>query len=289
MTVQYRNKKLRLAAALVASVYILFHGKPFALHKALHSPAFYTALAVSFCVALLLLNIIHHVTLWLDRELDWRERPFVRSAVQSVLGILLPAFTDLILIYLYFETLGQNIIDNGFLLIDFPVIVMFIVLFNAYYLIHYLLLSERKIVAEIRKEKPDRNDVAYLTGDMDLVIDQKGTHIRFSLEDVLYFYRYGKKVNLFMINGVEHIVPLTIATLAERYVPFGFSQINRGVIINNKIVKGYYAGYRKNTLQIIVRHKYANLLPDHSQTYFQVTKDYISGFKNSFEQLSGKL
>ncbi|TRW21478.1 hypothetical protein FMM05_20220 [Flavobacterium zepuense] len=136
----YRNKWFRLLAALAGSLIIVFNGRPFDLIAALAVPIFYPAFIVNFLVALLLVHAIHKVTLHLDKMCPWEEDPIVRLSYQINLGLLAPAFIDVVIISIYFLALGQDIRTNNFFLIDFPIVILLLLIWNAYYCLHYMLL-----------------------------------------------------------------------------------------------------------------------------------------------------
>ncbi|PWN64126.1 LytTR family DNA-binding domain-containing protein [Chryseobacterium viscerum] len=279
-TIAYNNKKLRITGAFAASFYILFHGRSINLVKAFTSPGFYVALAISFAISFLLTYTVHIITVWLDKRSPWRSEPVKRSLLQFLLGVILPATADLMLISIYFHTLEQNIIDNGFLLIDFPVIVAFIVFMNLYYVIHYILLTEPKPTIEYIGEI-DQNSENIET--KTLTIDHSRQYLQFDIrQEILYFYRFRKHVKLFAVNGEEYPVKETLGSLAQQFKDCSFIQINRSVVLNFSIVEDYRPGLKRNTLELIFNNKYSNLLEDQHQDQFVVTKEHISKVTDFF-------
>lgn len=283
-TINYNNKKLRVTAALMASLFIVFHGRPVSLVKAFTSAGFYIALAVSFAIALILVYITHKVTVWLDQKYDWRTTPFERAVMQFIFGAVVPAFTDVILISVYFDLLGQNILDNKFLLIDFPVIVAFIIILNLYYVIHYLLLTEPKPDAQVKESEPEvtqpENNSAMLT------VDSQSQHLQFNVpEDVLCFYRSGKKTLAFTVHGNEYDINTPLAALEERFRMLNFLRINRSVIINGRTIRGYENSEKKYSFKIILKPQYRHLIDTTKSSLFYVTREYLVFFRESFSEL----
>lgn len=279
----YKNKKLRIGAALVASVYIVFHGRPLNLVKAFTSPGFYIAVITSFAISLILVYAVHRITAYLDRRYDWRSGPVQRSVMQFVFGIVLPALTDVILISVYFELLGQNIFDNGFLLIDFPVIVAFIILLNLYYVIHYLLLTEPK-EAEAKENDPYIKQPENNTSRLN--VDYHSQHLQFDVpEDVLCFYRSGKIVMAFTVHGNEYEVNSSLSDLEERFRPLDFLRINRSLIINGRTIRGYENSEKKYSFKIILKPQYRDLIDSSKVSLLYVTKEYFAIFREQFSKL----
>lgn len=147
--IRYRNIRFRIIITLIASVYILLHGHtPDVIGRAFFNPSFYLALLISYPLTLFLVYVVHRATLRLDRMFDWRRQPVKRAIWQTALGIVLPAALDLGFISIYAGIIGENFDRSKFLLVDFPIIVAFVVLINAYYVIRYLLLTEPPAKAE---------------------------------------------------------------------------------------------------------------------------------------------
>ena len=152
-SIHYQNRWLRIFFALAASLFILFHGRWYAFFTLIQLRAFYIALIVSFIIAFLLVYAVHRITCWLDTRYDWRERLFERILLQSCLGIVGPALIDLIAVLFFLKAKGMDPIN--YLLVDYPVIVCFLVFLNVYYLIHYLALTNGFKVEEDSEKKTE--------------------------------------------------------------------------------------------------------------------------------------
>jgi hypothetical protein len=282
-TIAYNNKRLRIICAFAASVYILFHGRPINLVKAFSSPGFYLALTVSFGISLLLVYTVHAITIWLDQISGWRKEPIKRSLLQFLLGVILPLSADLLLISIYFHAMQQNIVDNDFLLIDFPLIVFFIILMNLYYLIHYLLLTEPKPTIEYIDEIDQYNEDVENSELSGLTIDHSGQHLQFDVpQDVLCFYRVGKWVKAFTTHGNEYVVNISLSTLEERFSSVHFCMINRSVLINCKTIQGYESTNKRDIFKIIFKPPFAGIVNTSKDKNFYMTKEYLTAFRARF-------
>jgi hypothetical protein len=288
-TVSYKNRRLRVLSAAIASIYIVFHGIPIDLLRAITSPTFYIAVVVSFIISLLLVTTVHVVTIWLDKRCSWRERPFERAGLQLIFAILIPAMIDLLLVSVYFEALGESMVENGFLLIDFPVIVCFIIFLNLYYLIHYLLLTE----AHYPDDNSNHNTQVDFHGTKGkgtlpttLNIHYNGQHLFFNVEnDIMFFHREGKRVKAMTFHGNQYVINHSILELEKRFTGQILSRINRSTIVNYKMVKGYNAGTKRDTAHIIIRPAYLPFLDDSHDDIFLVTKEFLNSFKAGLEEL----
>ncbi|OKS85710.1 hypothetical protein [Mucilaginibacter polytrichastri] len=147
--INYPNKWFRYVAALTGTLIILFNGRPFDLLGALLVPLFYVAFVASFLAALFLVHCTHKVSLSLDVSAPWREDFAVRLCYQICLAIVAPAFIDVVLFYVYFTVQGKNIMSNGFLWVDLPLVSILLTVWNIYYWLHSRVLA----VLYKRKEK----------------------------------------------------------------------------------------------------------------------------------------
>ena len=295
-SVNYNNLHVRIVVSFLVSVFIVLHGHFNEITRALKSPGFYFALTVSFLIALLLVSIIHTVTLWLDKEYQWHEMFAARAIWQFILGVCFPAIIDLLLITIYFIWLDQDIISNGFLLVDFPPIFLFICLFNMYYVIYYYHLTGKEIIQSSHRIKEDKSfdsDAAGMLAQLEhrlkttkspdtFIQSHKGITTQFKTKDVLYFCRQGRKVNFATKTCQDYQSTLKIATLIEKFEDAGFIQINRGMIVNPKIIRSVVNGENRNTLQLIIKEKYQSITRHVGISRFQLTKDYISNFNERF-------
>ncbi|WP_160139615.1 LytTR family DNA-binding domain-containing protein [Chryseobacterium sp. c4a] len=278
----YNNKKTRVSAAVIAAFYIVIHGKPFNLLKALYSLGFYIALAISIVVAMFLVQVVHRCTVLLDQKYDWRTMLFTRIVMQSVFGIVLPCLIDLIIMSLFFQLQGQNAWENGFIHIDFPVIILLMVILNLYYLIYYLLYTrsnEEPIQLAAKKQ-------ILKAGPSTLIVHYNGKHIQFNVnDDIIFFFRSGRYVKALTVHGNEYVIPQTIGELEDSYAHVDFCRINRAVLINCTTVRGYATGDKRGSFRIIFKPPIAEIVDSYGNANFSITKDFFSVFRDRFEKL----
>ncbi|MBT2621932.1 LytTR family DNA-binding domain-containing protein [Chryseobacterium sp. ISL-6] len=279
-SLNYNNRKLRIGAALVASVYIVLHGRLHLFLKAITSMGFYVAVAASFVSAMLLTYLVHKITIWLDKHYNWRSKPVKRSLFQLVCGIIMPSILDVALMSIYFKVLGENIFQNDFFLVDFPIIVALITILNLYYLIHFLLLTEPK---NLVSDQDEINNVSEGNNAPILTIQYSGQNIVLEVStDVLFFYRSGRLTKVVTITGNEYPTNYSLVYLAERFQSANFSRINRSVIINRNVVTGYVPGVKRDTIQVNFKPQYYEAIQNKDRDLFRVTKENIVDFKSFF-------
>lgn len=318
----YRNKGFRIFAALIASYYILFHGRSPDFIGELQNPVFYIAFTVSFAIALLLVTWVHFVTTSLDARFDWHAAFTARLFRQFIFGVLVPLVFDFTLMSVYFYFMGTSIFDNGFIRHDFPVIVCFILLLNFYYMALYLykyqkIKDERPVssnstefsivdvnngVSEVAEAEFLEEDL--IDGDQDipvipssqnessihgesLIIKHDGLFAHFNIrKEVLYFYKEGRKIILFSKRGKDYIFSDgAIDELANQLKDFDFYKTKRSALINFNAIRGYSTTPQRDTFKLILKKKFEAIIPEKNQEHFLISRRVLSRFKNRFGKI----
>jgi len=273
--VSYHNKVFRFIAAVCGSIYILLYDRPQDFFLALVSPGFYFALLISFISAILMITAIHHVTIWLDTWCDWRKNFWVRSMLQTCLGVLAPSFIDIVIITVFFLTRGRNILYTGFFKSDFWVVLILLFFLNCYYGAYYWLQTSKKL----KMGTPDVNSKSEIL----LEGEYKGQSFSYQVsKEILFFYKDEKFVRFVTIDGNDIPLAATIESLIYKYAEFGICQISRGIMINCRIILRYEVQKRGVTLLIVIKEKYMSIVKRFGHGDFIVTNKFIEGFKQQF-------
>lgn len=264
--IKYKNVRFRVVISFAASFYILLHGHNLnVIWRAFSTPSFYAALAISFPITLFLVFLVHKVTVWLDKRHDWREHLFERILWQFTFAVLVPTLIDLGLISIYSVIIGENFIQSRFLLVDFPIIVAFIILLNMYYVIRYLLLTEPP-----KKESNER-----------LVINYNGTYAELNPEnEIICFHRKINNIRVITVGRVYETRGDSINEFERKFLERGFKRINRSTIVNLKFVQGYCPGTKKGTINVLFLSTVDTSGFD--AEIFPLTEKYMNDFKDQF-------
>lgn len=265
----YLKMRTRIIVSVAASTFIIFFNRPLDLVDALTYPKFYLIYSFSAAVAFLLVSITHFFTIWLDRRMKWEESFTLRLILQAALGFLLPAFVDLFIYKIYFDSAGESIFDNEFFSIDWVAVCILLICLNLWYYGMY----ERK-----------RNSL--LKRDIDAIsslnLEYRGREYVFNVKnDVLYFASINKQVRAYTRTGESYPVNENLAALAEKFEASRFMRINRTLVVNLDIIKDYRNGEKRHTLELDIK---PNIIIDPKNlSLFVVTRDNINSFK---EELS---
>lgn len=218
----YRDKLFRVLISLVAAHFIIAFGIEESFFELLLMRDYYISLLGSFVIALLLVNLVYYTTIRLDRSYNWQEHPYARSALQFSFGLLIPSVIAFLLAALYFTINGINILTTVYLKYDFPVIVLFLLLLNLYYIAFYLYLQARKVNTAITSRRP---------GAPVFMAQQGQKNIPLQVSQVAYFYHAGG-VNLARTHeGEDFIITATLDEIQQQTDPLQFFRVNRQMVV----------------------------------------------------------
>lgn len=307
LSIKYGSTLFRFTIAFCAAIYLLFHGRSVNLIEALSSTTFYFAFLISFIVSIIIVHQIHYITVWLDTLYDWFSHAIRRATVQVLLAVLFPLLIDFVALAFYFDLMGTSIFMNGFIKYDLPIIICFILLLNCYYLIFHI--YARKANANSQLEHLTNNppvigvldaniendiiehETAHVvrqdtSADDVLPINHAGINASFHIRtDIVYFFRKDRKMHAVTIHGNTYPFIMNIEDLEQDYNNIGLCRINRTVIVNCNMVRGYTIGSKRNTLMVILIPAYTTKLPQNYTEHFLITRGYHKQFKNLFEHV----
>ncbi|RKR80711.1 LytTr DNA-binding domain-containing protein [Mucilaginibacter gracilis] len=223
----YNDLYFRIILALLAAHTILWFAAKESIFQLWTSWFYYRDMALSFLIAFLLISEVYLATSKLDKKYDWKQYTAERIGLQVTFALVMPCITAFLLAAGYFRIFHLNILETDYIKLDFPVIVILIILLNVYYLAFYFYrqwqLAESK---QISVEKPLRKV-------RETFVVQKGAkNIPLPVETISYFYHDGqynflrtKEREDFMVNQpldeVQKVLPDSL-----------FFRVNRQMIVN---------------------------------------------------------
>ena len=134
-----------LFVALFAGHYILSHTTPYGFFEVVTVNGYWRSLLSSFIIALILVHSIRKITLALDNYTPYVRNWKLRTALQLVFGVLGVAIIAISLAFIYFYFAGEKVRLLRYLNHDFPIVLAFIIMLNAYYFIFFALRVNRKL------------------------------------------------------------------------------------------------------------------------------------------------
>ena len=273
---------VRIILAFLSAFFVVLNGRWNQIDEALHSARFYNAMTLSFTVAYVILSIIHISNRVLDQRFAWKPNPdkpawkqwafYVRSLLQFSCGLVIPAALDILVFGIYFEAIGRDFWTSGFLNIDFPWVVIFIVILNVIYIAFGV---TSKQTGTVTHDEEKISPVEHI-----LTIEHNSIHVNLQLtQDVLCFIKDGRYVKVLSTHGSTYVHNEPLNVLEDRYAADNFVRINRAVIINIGCIKGYKASQRKQYVDLIFKPIYLDYIEGLDVELFVVTRDRASYFK----------
>jgi len=232
----YHDFYFRVIIALLAAHLIIAFGEKESFFQLLIMPAYYWSLLPSFIIAFMLVNVVNFVTVKLDKKHDWIQQSLSRVGLQLTLALLLPAVLAFLLASVYFWAWGYNIFNTLYLKYDFPVIVLLLVLLNAYYLSFYF--YKRSRIAEKALEHPvplqEENSLEKKVTKEIFLVQRGAQTIPLPILSIAYFYRDGDYNFLKTFDEQSYLLSQTLDEIEQQLDTRLFFRANRQVIVQRK-------------------------------------------------------
>lgn len=219
--VLYNDSLFRALLCIISAFLVAMYGSSAHYLDSISSRSFAVKFVVALFITAFFLQFVTRVTVRLDNDFDWKEKPFGRLALQIMLGILLPGLLDYIFLNLYKWYFGLSVGDElaasqGSL----PLMIMPVFLFNIYYFAYYHLLRSRE-----KKKEPKANRKT-------LLVTQGNRTVPIPLHEIRYIYHLDRINILVTAEAKEYVLSETLDELDNILPKREFFRLNRKVIIH---------------------------------------------------------
>jgi hypothetical protein len=271
-TIRYRDTLLRVVGALAAAHFITVFGDEQPLGEILLSFNYWVALVCGGVIAFGVMTIVRYVTILLDKRYDWLEQPVPRVLLQALFGWVVPSFAAFLLAAVYFAAFGFNILHSLYLRIDFPVIVLLILLFNVCYFCCYLYLHRNTGQAEAATDKSV------------FIVHTPARSIPIRVEHICYVYIIGGNTFVRTTDMVSlqdaYAVPETLKEIEALLDNARFFRTCRQMLVGFHAVAAFRPG-KGQSLELILRPPLhdGKDIPEHLRRLLTVSEDRVALFK----------
>lgn len=301
--VKYNNLGFRIVGSLAAAQFIVMYGEKRTFFELLHNRMYYLALIVSFVIAFSVTCLVHIITKRLDRKYSWSDNPTERSVFQFVYGFLPSALAAAILAWVYFTAMGVDIVKVGYFRLDYPAVILLLLLLNMYYPLHYFVVTGRKrqeltgMAVGTNDYQPsvretiDPDDEGFMEDDGEQNNPETGEKLQvyrgnhtLQLDvnaEACFLYRSENANWIQTFSNNRYGVNLSLTALINEYCGDRFFQINRQMIIHKGVVRGYMPGQSAGSLQLELKPGYGTNLPE--DTSLLVSQDRVARFRKWME------
>jgi|GEM_PF-3613169 len=239
--VAYNDRAFRIGAAFTVAFGITMYGGDESIFKLLLHPGFYIELGASLLFTVILIEWIAYATRMLDRKFDWRMDFSRRLTWQVILGIVVPSIVEFLFAAGYFAIFDVHILDTTFVIYAFPLIVMLILLFNAYYYVFYRHIVSRRLEERAGFLEGQLREMHPVTDEMTFNVPYGNGTIDIPFSDIAYFYHDSEvRVNyVYTFEGGKYLTPYTLIQIEEMVDKGMFFPISRKLIANHAAIKDY--------------------------------------------------
>ena len=245
--ISYKDIYFRIAGSLIGSHFIVMFGVEVSFFHVLLKPMYWIALAGSFAIAFLLMLLIRLISIRLDRKFSWEQRTIERISLQLLFGVVLPGIAAFLLAAGYFAIRGYNILNTLYLRIDYPVILILILLINIYYLVYYVVTRLQQATTDNVKDIENTNMVFLVN---------KGTrNVPVPVEDIAYIFREGDYNFLRTFEGEDYVFSSSLDDAEGKTSPANWFRANRQMLVNRKACKNYEL-LQYNKLELFANPEY---------------------------------
>lgn len=273
---KYGDFYFRSIAILLACHFIVTFGMQMSFFEFMVSPDYWKAMLGSAVIASVLVAVVNKVCVLLDRKFDWFEAALARTGLQLFWGWVMPSILAFLLAAVYFLIRRTNIFETEYLRIDYPVIVILILLINIYYLGYYLVdhairarreaMTNQEEVSRLAEElERERNAVKDAppvirepeAGEQKAyyLVSKATRNIPLAVDSIAYFFREDEVNYLLTVGGEKYMITETLDAVQLQMDERLFFRVNRQFLVNRQAMD-YYEPLENYKLELFVKPAY---------------------------------
>lgn len=174
---------------------------------------------------------IAKLSIFLDKHPKLESNVFKRIIWQLLLGLLLPSTLVVVVTAFYFGVFGENIIDREYFAFELPIVVLYLAIINAFYLLMYSNNQIWTFKSNYLQQK------TLSAKDKRILIHHKDGHLPVLVAQIALIAQIHQVNWLVMHDGESHILHLSLKEILALLPNDDFFQVNRNQIVNKKVIK----------------------------------------------------
>ena len=227
----YRDLTFRLIVCLVGAHVIMLTGEDISTFQAFTIKSYYPTLAINYIIALILAWMVKRVTVKLDHKFSWDSNIWLRAVLQFSLGLVLISLICFFLVFIYFRSFGQSIMESNYPRYQFPLAVALLALLNSFYVVYYFYHRVRLLKSHITPEVGKHSTSIK-------VIDGKQV-INLPVDEISSICIAGKGVLVRTWEKKDFLCDYNLDELEQLLDPKIFFRINRRLIASRSACRSY--------------------------------------------------
>ncbi len=235
---RYKDHWIRISGAVLWAHFIKSLGYSESLFQMFVEPGYFTDILIGTAITLLIWEVIRQATVWLDRHYDWLEHTLMRTFLQLLLGAVLPGLLIFFLMFLHFKYILQyDIFKTPWLVVEYRVTFLFLLMINGYYLGHYFYLrfrqAEQALSAALQPvvpiaAPPPEEPVTLVV--QSLIAIKGAKNIPVPVENVAYCYVREEQYYLKTFDDQQFMIDHTLDELEDMLPAANFFRLNRQLV-----------------------------------------------------------
>lgn len=238
----YQDHWIRFIASVFWAHFIKALGYSESLFEMFLEQGYFTDIVFGTLITLLIWESIRQTTILLERRYDWLEHTLARTALQVALGIVAPALLLFFIMLLYFRyAFGMSILDTSWLLIEYRVSVLFMVVVNGYYLGRYFYMRYRRAEAQLMAQSTPGDSPAArplpetpVPAVQSLIALKGARNIPVPVENIAYCYLQDGHYFLRTFEEEHLMIDHTLDEIESLLPPASFFRLNRQTLAHWK-------------------------------------------------------
>lgn len=229
----YKDLVFRLVVCLFGAHIIITLGEDISIFRAFTIKSYYPVLAINYGIALILAWIIRRITIRLDRHFSWETHLWWRFLLQFFFGVVCVSMISFLLVFIYFRSFGQAIMESTYPTYQFPLSVALLALLNSFYVLYYFYHRVKFLQASVSPEP--ESYTGYIN-----VLEGRQT-ISLSTAEIAYIQIVEKGVLVKTWDKKDYFCEANLDELEAQLDPGLFFRINRRLIAHRSACRSYQA------------------------------------------------
>jgi len=246
--VHYKDLILRIIGSLAVAHFLNHIGRLEGFFELLTKPFYYRDMFFTFTTLFLVWTYVRQVSIFLDSRYNWKVVPLQRLGLQLFFGWAIAAIVALGLTFIHWHfVLDQRFSESSFFEYEFPIALIFLLLFNVGYFIYFQLKTselENKLLQEKLNEKTvAQNPVSSsevsneLSKDANqpakvLLVSSGERRIPLHIDQIAHIFKDGDYAYINTKDGKKYIIENSLDNLMQLLDENLFYRANRQTIVS---------------------------------------------------------
>ncbi len=203
----------------------------------LRLPSYYTDLLLAFTLTYGFGLYFRKLFRWIDRKFDWHTMMRRRLLSHLFLGIIAPALTATGIEIFYLSLIDIPLEESSVFYLELPVIVLFCVLINLFYLLMFGHIHSKKTAVNLQTAATENPKKQFTEN---FVVQAGSRAFTVSQNDVAYFTLFEKHTFLVTTDGKQYLYNSTLEKIGGMVSPTAFFQLNRQVLAHRNSINAFH-------------------------------------------------